>query len=107
MGKVLEIYSQSSINQKCYEFLRNEARAMAIAVFKRNVQAYSGSANVYDSLGEAYQPLSDHALGDKSPSRTTQRGSNDPQTRSFVTLRTSELNRSSVREIFGSKAPIS
>jgi len=27
---------------------------MAIALFKGNVQAYPGSANVHDSLGEAY-----------------------------------------------------
>jgi len=49
-----KVMDQSSINQKGYELLRQESRAMAIAVFKCNAQAYPGSANVYDSLGEAY-----------------------------------------------------
>ena len=49
-----DLLDQSSINQKGYEFLRGGAHAMAIAVFKGNVQAYPGSADVHDSLGEAY-----------------------------------------------------
>jgi len=49
-----DVLEQSSINQKGYEFLRRGARSMAIAIFKGNVQAYPGSANVHDSLGEAY-----------------------------------------------------
>lgn len=49
-----DVLDQSSINQMGYEFLRSGARSMAIAIFKGNVQAYPGSANVHDSLGEAY-----------------------------------------------------
>jgi predicted negative regulator of RcsB-dependent stress response len=49
-----DVLDQSSINQKGYEFLRRGSRSMAIALFKGNVQAYPGSANVHDSLGEAY-----------------------------------------------------
>jgi tetratricopeptide (TPR) repeat protein len=49
-----KVMDQASINQKGYELLRQESRAMAIAVFKCNAQAYPGSANVHDSLGEAY-----------------------------------------------------
>lgn len=56
LNKAIErdVLDQSSINRKGYEFLRGGARAMAIALFKGNVQAYPGSANVHDSLGEAY-----------------------------------------------------
>jgi tetratricopeptide (TPR) repeat protein len=49
-----KVMDQSSINQKGYELLRQESRAIAIAVFKCNAQAFPESANVYDSLGEAY-----------------------------------------------------
>lgn len=49
-----KLMNQSTINQMGYEFLRQNDKRMAIAVFKCNVVAYPQSANVYDSLGEAY-----------------------------------------------------
>jgi tetratricopeptide (TPR) repeat protein len=42
------------INQIGYEFL-GEKPEEAIAAFKTNVERYPDSANVYDSLGEAYE----------------------------------------------------
>lgn len=48
------IMNQSTINQMGYEFLRQDNKLMAIAIFKCNVLAYPESANVYDSLGEGY-----------------------------------------------------
>ena len=37
-----------------YSFLQQKLLPAAIAVFKTNVELYPKSANVYDSLGEAY-----------------------------------------------------
>lgn len=43
------------VNQIGYQFLQGGSPDDAIATFKRNVELYPASANVYDSLGEAYE----------------------------------------------------
>ncbi|HEX7294668.1 MAG TPA: alpha/beta hydrolase-fold protein, partial [Pyrinomonadaceae bacterium] len=43
------------INQMGYQYLFDGKVDEAIAVFKANVERYPNSANVYDSLGEAYE----------------------------------------------------
>ena len=43
------------INQMGYQFLFNNNPEEAIAVFKANIERYPNSANVYDSLAEAYE----------------------------------------------------
>ena len=43
------------INQIGYQFLGGNNPEEAIATFKANVERYPNSANVYDSLGEAYE----------------------------------------------------
>jgi len=43
------------INALGYRYLQAEDYEKAIATFKQNVERYPGSANVYDSLGEAYE----------------------------------------------------
>jgi predicted alpha/beta superfamily hydrolase len=43
------------VNQIGYQYLQGGNSDEAIAAFKRNVELYPGSANVYDSLGEAYE----------------------------------------------------
>ena len=43
------------INQMGYQFLFDSRPEEAIAVFKANVERYPNSANVYDSLAEAYE----------------------------------------------------
>jgi predicted alpha/beta superfamily hydrolase len=43
------------INQMGYQFLFESKPEEAIAVFKANVERYPDSANVYDSLAEAYE----------------------------------------------------
>jgi tetratricopeptide (TPR) repeat protein len=57
-----DIMNQSSINQRGYEFLRQDNLRTAIAIFKGNVLAYPESANAYDSLGEAYLKNGDREL---------------------------------------------
>jgi tetratricopeptide (TPR) repeat protein len=43
------------INRMGYQFLFDNKPDDAIAVFQANVERYPGSANVYDSLAEAYE----------------------------------------------------
>jgi cytochrome c-type biogenesis protein CcmH/NrfG len=46
--------AESSINSVGYRFLNQDKHDAAIKVFKFNVASFPASANVYDSLGEAY-----------------------------------------------------
>ena len=43
------------MNQVGYQLLFGDKTEEAIAAFKVNVERYPGSANVYDSLAEAYE----------------------------------------------------
>jgi tetratricopeptide (TPR) repeat protein len=46
---------EALINQMGYQYLFAGQTNEAIAVFKANIERYPGSANVYDSLAEAYE----------------------------------------------------
>lgn len=46
---------ESSLNNLGYQLMGDKKLDDAIAVFRRNVELYPGSANVYDSLGEGYE----------------------------------------------------
>ena len=47
--------SEAMINQLGYQYLQTDNMVEGIKVFKENVKRYPSSANVYDSLGEAYE----------------------------------------------------
>lgn len=48
------IFSENFLNQLGYRLINQNRLAQAIEIFKLNVEAYPSSANVYDSLAEAY-----------------------------------------------------
>jgi len=52
-------FEEASINALGYQLLNTSRIADAIAVFRLNVEAFPASANVYDSLGEAYMKNGD------------------------------------------------
>jgi predicted alpha/beta superfamily hydrolase len=54
------------INLLGYQYLGNKEFDKAIEVFKENVKRYPESANVYDSLGEAYEKNSRYAEAEKN-----------------------------------------
>jgi len=48
------IFSESTMNDQGYKFLRERKNELAIAAFELNTKDYPDSGNVWDSLGEAY-----------------------------------------------------
>lgn len=65
-----------------YQLLQQGHLAESIEVFKANVAAYPASANVYDSLGEAYERAGDRERAKESYTRAAEIGKkiNDPNT---------------------------
>lgn len=59
-GRVIRI-SESWINSLGYGFLARGDAQGAIRIFGANVSRFPESANVYDSLGDAYLAAGDHA----------------------------------------------
>ncbi len=70
------------INLLGYTYLRNNQIETAISVFSENIRRYSGSANVYDSLGEAYENNNQYKLAEENYQRAYDLGmkSGDPNT---------------------------
>ena len=68
------------INQMGYQLLFNSQPDEAIAVFKANVERYPESANVYDSLAEAYERGGKFDLAEPlyDKARTLGQQNNDP-----------------------------
>jgi tetratricopeptide (TPR) repeat protein len=56
-----EYFNERTLNEFGYRRLSAGLADDAIALFKLNVEAFPGSANVYDSLGEAYATKGDRA----------------------------------------------
>jgi predicted alpha/beta superfamily hydrolase len=86
--KITRIYSfetqtpENVINLLGYTYLRNNDIETAISVFQENVKRYPGSANVYDSLGEAYEKNGQPKLARQHYQKAYDLGkqSNDPNT---------------------------
>ena len=51
--------SENVVNFIAYELLRSGAHDKALAFFELNIKAYPGSANTYDSMGEACEKAGD------------------------------------------------
>ena len=53
-GKAIVLFPEAELNARGYELLQDGLTKDAIIVFAMNVDAYPQSANVYDSLSDAY-----------------------------------------------------
>jgi tetratricopeptide (TPR) repeat protein len=80
---------ENLINQIGYQFLlgQNPNPEEAIATFKANVERYPDSANVYDSLGEAYERNGhlDWAAPQYEKAQALGKQNNDPNAAIFLT----------------------
>jgi tetratricopeptide (TPR) repeat protein len=64
--------SEQRINDLGYQYLQAKQYKKAIAVFTLNVEAFPGSFNVYDSLGEAYAAAGEKDLAIKNYEKSLQ-----------------------------------
>jgi len=78
---------EALMNQVGYQLLGQNNAEEAVAAFKLNVERYPGSANVYDSLGEAYERGGrlELALPNYEKASTLGRQTNDPNAPVFKT----------------------
>lgn len=81
------IVPEALMNQVGYQLLGQGNMDEAIAAFKLNVERYPGSANVYDSLGEAYERAGrfELALTNYEKAHSVGQQSNDPNLNTFKT----------------------
>jgi tetratricopeptide (TPR) repeat protein len=71
---------ESALNDLGYRLMEDKKFDDAIAIFRRNVDLYPGSANVYDSLGEGYENARKYDLASQQFQRAVELGTrnNDP-----------------------------
>jgi tetratricopeptide (TPR) repeat protein len=71
---------ENVLNSRSYRLMGDKKFDEAIAIFKRNVEMYPGSANVYDSLGEGYENSGKLDLAAKNFQKAIEVGTkaNDP-----------------------------
>lgn len=67
-----EVVNENQMNRIGYDLLGAKRVKDAIEVFKLNVADYPQSANVYDSLGEAYKLNGDRELAIKNYERSVE-----------------------------------
>lgn len=86
---------EALMNQVGYQLLGQGNMDEAVSAFKLNVERYPGSANVYDSLGEAYERSGrfELALTNYEKAHTVGQQTNDPNLNVFKT----NLDRMSAR----------
>lgn len=58
-GKSSPATEEDAINAVAYELLRAGVHDKALIFFELNIKAYPGSANPYDSMGDAYETVGD------------------------------------------------
>src|SRR6185369_4176675 len=77
---------ENIVNQIGYQLLNQNKPEEAIAAFKTNVERYPGSANVYDSLAEAYERGGQIELAEPlyDKARTLGQKNNDPNAATFT-----------------------
>jgi CubicO group peptidase (beta-lactamase class C family) len=69
-------FGEGALNSLGYWLLRRDRASDAVEIFKLNVEAYPESANVHDSLGEAYRAAGQRELSLASYRKAVER---DPQ----------------------------
>jgi len=76
-----EIPAERAMNNLGYQLLADKKVAEAIVVFKRNVELYPVSANVYDSLADGYEADSKLDLATKNAQKAVEVGTkiDDPR----------------------------
>lgn len=96
------LVSEALMNQVGYQLMNQGNFEEAVAAFKLNVERYPGSANVYDSLGEAYERSGrfDLALPSYAKAHEVGRRANDPN----VSIYKANLDRVAARARRGGEA---
>jgi predicted alpha/beta superfamily hydrolase len=91
--------SELAVNQLGYTYLQKGEMDQAISVFKENTERYPGSANVYDSLGEAYEKAGNLKKAEVCYAKACELGKNnaDPNYQVY------KKNHERVKEALGSQ----
>jgi predicted alpha/beta superfamily hydrolase len=79
------VSSESAINQLGYALLARKKVDEALTVFKRNVELYPHSANVYDSLADGFEAAGEWELATQNAQKAVEAGvaANDPRAPDF------------------------
>lgn len=83
--------SEGTINALGYQYIANKNYDEAIKVFKQNVKQYPKSANVYDSLGEAYEYNEQLSDAEKNYAKAVEIG--EEEDHAFLETYKTNLNR--------------
>ena len=90
---------EGTVNRLGYWYLGQEQVQEAIATFKRNVEVYPGSANVYDSLGDAYDAAGELELAEQNYAKAVELA----EAINHANLGVYRANLERIREAIGAK----
>lgn len=91
--------SENTINALGYQFLGEKNYKEAIKIFKENVKRFPASANVYDSLGEAFEKNEQLQEAEKNYAKAVKIG----ETEDHAYLKTFKDNHSRVETLLAEK----